>query len=67
MRTNIEIDDQLVNQAMRTSGARTKKAVVEAGLRLLVKTHSQTAIRKLRGKVEWEGDLNESRMSRFQE
>ena len=67
MRTNIEIDDELVNQAMRTSGARTKKAVVEAGLRLLVKTHSQTAIRKLRGKVQREGDLNESRMSRVQE
>ena len=67
MRTNIEIDAQLVNQAMRTSGARTKKAIVEAGLRLLVKTHSQTAIRKLRGKVQWEGDLNESRMGRVQE
>ena len=64
MRTNIEIDDKLVSQAMRTSGARTKKAVVEAGLRLLVKTHSQTAIRKLRGKVQWEGDLNGSRMGR---
>jgi len=38
MRTNIEIDDQLVDQAMRSSGARTKRAVVEAGLRLLVKT-----------------------------
>ncbi len=62
MRTNIEIDDQLVNRAMRTSGARTKKAAVEAGLRLLVKTHSQTAIRKLRGKVLWDGDLNKSRI-----
>ena len=67
MRTNIEIDDQLVSQAMRTSGARTKKAVVEAGLRLLVKTHSQIAIRKLRGKVRWEGDLHESRMVRVPE
>ena len=67
MRTNIEIDDKLVSQAMRTSGARTKKAVVEAGLRLLVKTHSQTAIRKLRGKVQWEGDLNGSRMGRVRE
>lgn len=66
-RTNIEIDDQLVNQAMRTSGVRTKKAVVEAGLRLPVKTHSQTAVRKLRGKVQWEGDLNESRLGRVQE
>jgi Arc/MetJ family transcription regulator len=67
VRTNIEIDDKLVSQAMQASGARTKKAVVEAGLRLLVKTHSQTAIRKLRGKVQWEGDLNGSRMGRVRE
>jgi Arc/MetJ family transcription regulator len=52
----------LVDQAMRSSGTRTKKAVVEAGLRLLVQTHSQTAIRRLRGKVRWEGVLNESRL-----
>ncbi len=50
MRTNIEIDDHLMSKAMRSSGARTKKAVVEAGLRLLVKTHSQAVIRKLRTK-----------------
>jgi Arc/MetJ family transcription regulator len=67
MRTNIEIDDDLVQQAMKSSGAPTKKAVVEAGLRLLVKTHSQTAIRKLRGKVKWEGDLNQSRLGHVQE
>jgi Arc/MetJ family transcription regulator len=67
VRTNIEIDDQLVSQAMRSSGARTKKAVVEAGLRLLVKTYSQTAVRRLRGKVQWEGDLNESRTGRVRE
>ena len=67
MRTNIEIDDQLVRQAMRSSGVRTKKAAVEAGLQLLVKTHSQSAIRKLRGKVKWEGDLNQSRQGRVRE
>jgi len=67
MRTNIEIDDQLVSKAMRSSGARTKKAVVEAGLRLLVKTHSQTAIRRLRGKVQWQGNLKESRLGRSQD
>lgn len=67
MRTNIEIDDRLVSRAMRSSGARTKKAVVEEGLRLLVKTHAQTAIRQLRGKVRWEGDLNESRRGRNRE
>jgi Arc/MetJ family transcription regulator len=67
LRTNIEIDDQLIHRAMRSSGARTKRAAVEAGLQLLVKTHSQTAMRKLRGKVQWEGDLSESRPGRVQE
>jgi Arc/MetJ family transcription regulator len=64
MRTNIEIDDRLMRQAMRCSGARTKKAAVEAGLRLLAETYAQGAIRKLRGKVNWEGDLEQSRLSR---
>jgi Arc/MetJ family transcription regulator len=67
MRTNIELDDQLVERAMRSSGARTKRAVVQAALQLLVKTHSQTAIRQLRGKVEWEGNLNKSRLGRVRE
>jgi Arc/MetJ family transcription regulator len=62
MRTNIEIDDQLMKQAKRTSGVRTKRALVEAGLRLLVQTHAQASIRKLRGKLKWEGDLEESRL-----
>lgn len=64
MRTNIEIDDRLIQQAMQASGTSTKRAAVEAALQLLVKTHSQTAIRRLRGKVKWEGDLNESRLGR---
>ncbi len=67
MRTNIDIDDRLMRQAMRHSGARTKKATVEAALRLLVETHAQTAIRRLKGKVHWEGDLDESRRSRVEE
>ena len=67
MRTNIDIDDRLMRQAMRHSGTRTKKATVEAALRLLVETHDQTAIRRLKGKVRWEGDLNESRRGRVQE
>ena len=64
MRTNIDIDDRLMSQAMRRSGARTKKAAVEAGLRLLSQTHAQGAIRRLRGKVQWEGDLAQSRAGR---
>jgi Arc/MetJ family transcription regulator len=64
MRTNIEIDDRLMERAMRRSGARTKRAAVEAGLRLLVETHAQGSIRRLKGKVIWEGDLRESRLGR---
>jgi len=67
MRTNIDIDDRLMREAMQRSGASTKKAAVEAGLRLLVKTHAQTAIRRLKGKLRWEGDLNESRLGRIRE
>ena len=67
MRTNIDIDDGLMREAMRTSGAATKKAAVEAGLRLLVQTFSQNAIRKLQGKVRWDGNLNQSRLGRIRE
>ncbi len=64
MRTNIDIDDRLMRQAMRTSGARTKRAVVEEALRLLVQTKGQRTIRRLRGKIAWEGDLDVSRLER---
>ena len=64
MRTNIEIDDGLMRQAMRSSGARTKRAVVEEGLRLLIQTRGQASMRRLRGKVKWEGDLERSRLGR---
>ncbi len=67
MRTNIDIDDKLLRQAMRHTGSSTKKAAVEEALKLLVKVHAQTGIRSLRGKVEWDGDLDESRLSRVQE
>lgn len=64
MRTNIDIDDRLMRQAMRSSGARTKRAVVEEALRLLIQTKGQSSIRRLRGNVAWEGDLNSSRLER---
>jgi Arc/MetJ family transcription regulator len=67
MRTNIEIDDQLMRDAMRSSGARTKRATVEAGLRLLVQVRRQAGIRRLRGKVKWEGNLSQSRRGRNEE
>ena len=64
MRTNIEIDDRLMREALRSSGKRTKRATVEAALRLLVETRAQSKIRRLRGKIRWEGDLAASRLGR---
>ena len=63
MRTNIVIDDQLMANALKATGLSTKKEVVEQGLRLLVQRSKQQAIRELRGKLEWEGDLDEMRGS----
>ena len=65
MRTNIVIDDNLIQKAMRATGLRTKRAVVEAGLQLLIQVKSQTGIRRLRGKIKWEGNLDELRTSRI--
>lgn len=53
-----------MRQAMRSSGARTKRAAVEEGLRLLVETKGQAGIRRLRGRVKWQGDLDEMRRGR---
>jgi len=63
MRTNIEIDDKLMKEAMRRAKTKTKRETVEAGLRILVRLDRQTGIRKFRGKVKWEGNLDESRQS----
>ncbi len=64
MRTNIVIDDALMRRAMQVTGLRTKRAVVEEGLRLLIQVKGQTGIRRLRGAVKWEGDLADMRSSR---
>ena len=55
MRTNIEIDDKLMKQAMKATGATTKKAAVDAALRKVVKLKKQEGVRKLFGKIQWEG------------
>jgi Arc/MetJ family transcription regulator len=65
MRTNIDIDDRLMKQAMKATGARTKKAAVEAALRQAVQLKRQERILKWFGKIEWEGDLAAMRESRF--
>lgn len=61
MRTNIVIDDTLMDDALKATGLTTKKEAVEMGLKLLVKLNKQQALRKLRGKITWEGDLNKMR------
>jgi len=61
MRTNIVIDDQLMSDALKATGLTTKKEAVELGLKLLVRQNKQQAIRKLRGKLKWEGDLDQMR------
>jgi Arc/MetJ family transcription regulator len=63
-RTNIEIEDSLMREAMRSSGEPTKRATVEAALRLLIQTRAQRKIRRLRGKIHWEGNLDELRTGR---
>jgi Arc/MetJ family transcription regulator len=62
MRTNIIIDDKLMNEAMTLSKLKTKKAVVETGLRLLVQIKKQEKIKSLRGKIKWDGDLDAMRL-----
>lgn len=61
MRTNIVIDDTLMAEALKASGLSTKKEVVEQGLKLLVRRSRQQEIRNLRGRIKWEGDLDEMR------
>ncbi len=61
MRTNIVIDDGLMRAAMRATGLKTKRAAVESGLRLLVRLREQARLRRLRGKVAWQGDLDAMR------
>ena len=61
MRTNIDIDDKLLSEAMKATGASTKREVVELGLASLVTLKRQEKIKKYRGKLKWDGDLNQMR------
>lgn len=61
MRTNIEIDDELMAQALKASGAKTKREAVELGLKTLLMLKRQKEVRRLRGKINWRGDLDATR------
>ena len=66
MLTNIVLDDKLVERAQKLTGIKTKREVVHEALRTLILLQEQGNIRAVRGKLKWEGDLNEQRSSRFQ-
>ncbi|PIV36602.1 MAG: DUF2191 domain-containing protein [Lysobacterales bacterium CG02_land_8_20_14_3_00_62_12] len=64
MRTNIVIDDKLMQETLRATGIKTKRAVVDAGLRALLNLRQQAQIRRFRGKLNWQGDLAALRSDR---
>lgn len=64
MRTNIVIDDALMHDALEVSGAHTKKEVVELGLKMLINLKKQESVKALRGKLKWEGDLDDMRITK---
>jgi len=64
MRTNIVIDDRLMDDALKATGLRTKREAVELGLRTLIRLDRQAGIRRFRGRLKWEGDLESMRTER---
>jgi len=65
MRTNIVLDDKLVERAQRLTGIKTKREVVQEALRTLILLREQAEIRNLRGKLLWDGNLDDQRLSRI--
>jgi len=61
MRTNIEINDKLMNDVLKATGVKTKKEAVELGLKTLIRLKKQENIKNFRGKLQWSGDLEEMR------
>jgi len=61
MRTNIEIDDSLMAEALAATGIKTKREAVELGLKTIIRLKQQEHIRQFRGKLKWEGDLDHMR------
>ena len=61
MRTNIEIDDDLMNDVLKATGLKTKKDVVELGLKTLIRLRKQERIKNFRGQLNWTGDLDDMR------
>ena len=64
MRTNIVIDDKLMKLALESTGLRTKKEVVEEGLKALIQIKKQSNLKSLRGQLKWEGDIEKMRIDK---
>jgi Arc/MetJ family transcription regulator len=64
MRTNIVIDDKLMKDTLRVTGLKTKREAVELGLRTLLRLRKQMEIRRFRGKLNWQGDLDSMRLDK---
>ncbi len=64
MRTNIVIDDELINEALKLTDIKTKREVVELGLKALIKLKKQETIKQFKGKLKWQGDLDGMRTNR---
>jgi Arc/MetJ family transcription regulator len=67
MRTNIVLDEDLIERAQKLTGIKTKRAVVQEALRTLILLREQAEVRQFRGKLKWEGDLDKMRQSRLAE
>lgn len=67
MRTNIVIDDKLMRAAMRAGGQKTKRATIEDALQTYIQIKKQAQMRRLRGKIQWQGNLQEMRAGRLYE
>ncbi len=67
MRTNIVLDENLIKRAQKLTGIKTKREVVQEALRTLILLREQAEVRNLRGRLKWEGDLDEQRQSRLPE
>lgn len=66
MRTNIVLDDELIERALQVTGLKTRREVVHEALRTLIRIHEQAEVRALRGKLQWEGDLHDQRLDRLE-
>ena len=64
MRTNIVIDDKLMHDTLKATGLRTKREVVELGLRTLLRLRQQEQVKRFRGKLHWQGDLEAMRLDK---